>query len=113
MTEIERAIEVIGEFERLQGKELISSNWSNQELCDICYDLHMLIKSEENKPLTLEQLENMTGEPIWVHGHYQIIHCVDKENNLIWVCGFGASYKFKNHAFYKYKPKENEQCIKA
>lgn len=70
---------------------------------------------EENKPLTLEQLNNMIGEFVFVKYKNGKVIC-DKVRYIDSLyCGFihlleyGGVFNFNMFEFYKYKPKEENR----
>lgn len=82
--------------------------------CPLCYSDK--VRHVTNKPLTLEELREMGGEPVWIESdgfmgaRWQIIRCVDDKST--WLRGFPA---LKNEDYgktwlaYRYKPEDETQ----
>jgi hypothetical protein len=73
-------------------------------------------KREDPKPLTLEELRQMDGEPVWIKAdHYgvfaDVVHILGKDDGDAFI-GFKINYRLQENGYgktwiaYRHKPKE-------
>ncbi len=126
---IEEAIEYFELFsDRAERKAVIfekayppfqSGFWKDKELFDIAIAALRAQQERENpKPLTLEELREMHGEPVWVqspdlpkYGRWAIVEGVDIDAKILYLKADCTCHDYgKVWLAYRYKPGEVTKC---
>ena len=125
MNETERAIETMKKTNLCNGcTSATSKGLENCNVCDNCISKKVIMQALQEKaerdnpqPLTIEELKQMVGEPVWHTRNdcWIVVDAVRKMNTYSMVyfwnydeCDYVYSSDEENSPFYKHKPNENE-----